>query len=110
MNPIDFTNIVFVFFFVVIDNPDATNIDEAQEAALMRELRNFIYDDETVVVDDCSFVLPFIEGAYYYQSTTPPPATDMPVTNTDTDTDEFTAPLVPAYTEQQLRELLRRQV
>jgi hypothetical protein len=74
-------------------------------------VHNFIFDDEAVVVDDCSFVLPYIEGAYYYQSTTPPPATDIPLTNIDVNTDEFnTNTLVPAYTEQQLKELLRRQV
>jgi len=77
---------------------------------IKRDVHKFIFDDEAVVVDDCSFVLPYIEGAYYYQSTTPPPATDLPVTNVDDDTDEYTGPLVPAYTEQQLKELLRRQV
>jgi hypothetical protein len=74
-------------------------------------VHNFIFDDEAVVVDDCSFVLPYIEGAYYFQSTTPPPATDIPLTNIDVNnTDEYTNSLVPAYTEQQLKELLRRQV
>jgi hypothetical protein len=71
-------------------------------------VHSFIFDDEAVVVDDCSFVLPYMEGAYYYQSTTPPPATDIPLTDVDVNTDEFNT--IPAYTEQQLKELLRRQV
>ncbi len=98
----------FVFFSAGSDTADATT---SHESAIKRDVHNFIFDDEAVVVDDCSFVLPYIEGAYYYQSTTPPPATDIPLTNVDVNTDEFnTIPLVPAYTEQQLKELLRRQV
>ncbi|CAF3440184.1 unnamed protein product [Rotaria socialis] len=89
---------------------DITGANNAHETAIKRDVHNFIFDDETVVIDDCSFVLPYIEGAYYYQSTTPPPATDTPLTNIDINTDDYSAPLVPAYTEQQLRELLRRQV
>jgi hypothetical protein len=73
-------------------------------------VHKFIFDDEAVVVDDCSFVLPYIEGAYYYQSTTPPPATDIPLPNIEVNTDDYTIPLVPSCTEQQLKELLRRQV
>jgi len=91
-------------------NSDMTGATNPQESAIKRDVHNFIFDDETVVVDDCSFVLPYIEGAYYYQSTTPPPATDIPLTNIDVNTDEYTIPLVPAYAEQQLKELLRRQV
>ncbi|CAF0761772.1 unnamed protein product [Rotaria sordida] len=93
-----------------IAGTDITGIDDSHERAIKRDVHNFIFDDETVVIDDCSFVLPYIEGAYYYQSTTPPPATDIPLTNIDVNTDEYTIPLVPSYTEQQLRELLRRQV
>ncbi|UJR28203.1 hypothetical protein I4U23_009454 [Adineta vaga] len=89
---------------------DITGANNSHESAIKRDVHNFIFDDEAVVVDDCSFVLPYIEGAYYYQSTTPPPATDIPLTNNDGTTDEYTIPLVPAYTEQQLKELLRRQV
>ncbi|CAF2343046.1 unnamed protein product [Rotaria sp. Silwood2] len=89
---------------------DITGANDTHETAIKRDVHNFIFDDETVVIDDCSFVLPYIEGAYYYQSTTPPPATDIPLTNIDVNTDDYTIPLVPAYTEQQLRELLRRQV
>ena len=89
---------------------DTTGAMNPQESSMKRDVHNFIFDDETVVVDDCSFVLPYIEGAYYYQSTTPPPATDLPLSSIDTNTDEYTIPLVPAYTEQQLKELLRRQV
>ena len=89
---------------------DITSADNSHEAAIKRDVHKFIFDDEAVVVDDCSFVLPYIEGAYYYQSTTPPPATDMPLTDIDVNIDEYTTPLVPAYTEQQLKELLRRQV
>ena len=92
---------------VTLDTPGA---NQSHESAMKRDVHSFIFDDEAVVVDDCSFVLPYIEGAYYYQSTTPPPATDNPLTNTDVNADDFTAPLVPAYTEQQLKELLRRQV
>jgi len=72
----------------------------------IRDVHKFIFDDEAVVVDDCSFVLPYIENAYYYPPTTPPPVTDLPLANPD----EYATPLVPAYTEQQLKELLRRQV
>ncbi|CAF1182877.1 unnamed protein product [Adineta ricciae] len=89
---------------------DITSADNSHEAAIKRDVHKFIFDDEAVVVDDCSFVLPYIEGAYYYQSTTPPPATDIPLTDIDVNIDEYTTPLVPAYTEQQLKELLRRQV
>jgi hypothetical protein len=89
---------------------DTTGAMNPQESSIKRDVHNFIFDDETVVVDDCSFVLPYIEGAYYYQSTTPPPATDLPLSSIDANTDEYTIPLVPAYTEQQLKELLRRQV
>lgn len=89
---------------------DATSAIDSHVSTIKRDVHNFIFDDEAVVVDDCSFVLPYIEGAYYYQSTTPPPATDMPLTNADVNADEYTIPLVPAYTEQQLKELLRRQV
>ncbi len=95
------------FFKAGLDIIDANN---CPESAMKRDVHNFIFDDEAVVVDDCSFVLPYMEGAYYYQSTTPPPATDMPLTNNDVNKDEYTIPLVPAYTEQQLKELLRRQV
>ena len=91
-------------------NSDTTNANNSHELVIKRDVHNFIFDDEAVVVDDCSFVLPYIEGAYYYQSTTPPPATDIPLTNIDVNTDEYTIPLVPSYTEQQLKELLRRQV
>jgi hypothetical protein len=89
---------------------DPTDPNHLHDSATKRDVHNFIFDDETVIVDDCSFVLPYIEGAYYYQSTTPPPATDIPLSNSDVNTDEYTIPLVPAYTEQQLKELLRRQV
>ena len=74
------------------------------------DVHKFIFDDETVVVDDCSFVLPYIEGAYYYPSTTSPPDTDLSPANLDPTTDAFAQPQVPAYTEPQLKELLRRQV
>ena len=94
----------------VLANSDTTNANNSHELVTKREVHNFIFDDESVVVDDCSFVLPYIEGAYYYQSTTPPPATDIPLTNLDVNTNEYTIPLVPSYTEQQLKELLRRQV
>lgn len=57
-------------------------------------------------MDDCSFVLPFIDGGYYYPPAIPSPVSDIPLANTDS----YTTPLVPAYTEQQLKELLRRQV
>jgi len=70
------------------------------------DVHKFIFDDEAVVIDDCSFVLPYIEGAYYYQPTTPPPITDIPLTNTN----EYATPLISAYTGQQLKELLRHQV
>ena len=73
----------------------------------IHDLHKFIFDDEAVVIDDCSFVLPYIDGAYYYQPTTPPPnTTDISLANAD----QYSSPLVPAYTEQQLKELLRRQV
>ena len=65
-----------------------------------RDVHKFIFDDEAVVVDDCSFVLPYIETAYYYSPTTPPPVTELP----------SATPMAPAYTEQQLKELLLRQV
>ncbi len=71
-----------------------------------RDVHKFIFDDEAVVVDDCSFVLPYIESAYYYQPTTPSSTTDMPLPTNN----EYTTPLVPAYSEQQLKELLRHQV
>ncbi|CAF1466640.1 unnamed protein product [Adineta ricciae] len=71
-----------------------------------RDVHKFIFDDEAVVVDDCSFVLPYIENAYYYPPTSPSPTTELPLTNPN----EFTTPLIPAYTEQQLKELLRLQV
>ncbi|CAF3533189.1 unnamed protein product [Adineta steineri] len=99
-----------------IETEDATNgsdtagVNNSHASTIKRDVHNFIFDDEAVVVDDCSFVLPYIEGAYYYQSTTPPPATDIPLSNVDINTDEYTIPLVPSYTEQQLKELLRRQV
>jgi hypothetical protein len=99
----------FKFSFFFLAESDVTAAANSHETAIRRDVHNFIFDDEAVVVDDCSFVLPYIEGAYYYQSTTPPPATDMPLNN-DVNTDEYTGPLVPAYTEQQLKELLRRQV
>ncbi len=70
------------------------------------DVHKFIFDDEAVVVDDCSFVLPYIEGALYYPPTTPPPVTDISLANTD----EYATPLVSTYTEEQLKELLRRQV
>lgn len=92
-----------------MDSEDA-NALEAHVSTIKRDVHKFIFDDEAVVVDDCSFVLPYIEGAFYYQSTTPPPATDAPLPTTDVDADDYTIPLVPAYTEQQLKELLRRQV
>ncbi|CAF4894029.1 unnamed protein product, partial [Rotaria sp. Silwood1] len=94
----------------IITGSDIKGANDSHETAIKHDVHNFIFDDETVVIDDCSFVLPYIEGAYYFQSTTPPPATDIPLTNIDINTDEYTIPLVPAYTEQQLRELLRRQV
>lgn len=60
------------------------------------------------MVDDCSFVLPYIETAYYYPpATTPPPITDLAIAPSD---QYPTSPLVPTYTEQQLKELLQRQV
>jgi hypothetical protein len=89
---------------------DTTGTTNLQESTIKRDVHNFIFDDETVVVDDCSFVLPYIEGAYYYQSTTPPPATDIPISNNDVTSDDYTIPLVPSYTEHQLKDLLRRQV
>ena len=89
---------------------DTVGTNIPPESDIKRDVHNFIFDDETVVVDDCSFVLPYIEGAYYYQSTTPPPATDIPLSTIDVNTDEYSIPLVPSYTEQQLKELLRRQV
>ena len=73
-------------------------------------MHKFIFDDETVVVDDCSFVLPYMEGAYYYQSSTSPSVTDITQANIDGNTDEYAISLLSAYTEQQLKELLRRQV
>ena len=72
----------------------------------VRDVHKFIFDDEAVVVDDCSFVLPYIENAYYYPPTTPPPITDLAVAPSD----QYPTPLVPAYNEQQLKELLQRQV
>lgn len=99
---------IFLISFAV-DSEDA-NALEAHVSTIKRDVHKFIFDDEAVVVDDCSFVLPYIEGAFYYQSTTPPPATDAPLPTTDVDADDYTIPLVPAYTEQQLKELLRRQV
>lgn len=74
------------------------------------DVHKFIFDDETVVVDDCSFVLPYIEGAYYYPSTASPSDNDLtqPILHVNPET--FTLPHVPAYSEQQLKELLRRQV
>ena len=63
-----------------------------------------------MVVVDCSFVLPYMEGAYYYQSSTPPLVTDITQANIDGNTDEYAISLIPAYTEQQLKELLQRQV
>lgn len=98
-----------MFYFHLVES-DKTDTVNSHVATVKRDVHNFIFDDEAVVVDDCSFVLPYIEGAFYYQSTTPPPATDIPLTNVDVTTDEYTVPLVPAYTEQQLKELLRRQV
>ncbi len=97
-------------FFFLTDGSDIPDTTNSHESTIKRDVHNFIFDDEAVVVDDCSFVLPYIEGAYYYQSTTPPPATDIPLTNIDVNTDDYSLPLVPAYTEQQLKELLRRQV
>ncbi|CAF2405530.1 unnamed protein product [Rotaria sp. Silwood2] len=70
------------------------------------DVHKFIFDDETVVIDDCSFVLPYIQGAYYYEPTTPPTDIDISFANVD----NYATPIVPAYTEQQLKELLRRQV
>ncbi|CAF1277034.1 unnamed protein product [Adineta steineri] len=72
----------------------------------IRDVHKFIFDDEAVVVDDCSFVLPYIESTYYYQPTTPSPTSDMSLTNSN----EYANSLIPAYTEQQLKELLRHQV
>ncbi len=72
----------------------------------IRDVHKFIFDDEAVVIDDCSFVLPYIEGGYYYQPTTSPPITDIPLANTN----EYITSPVSVYTEQQLKELLRRQV
>lgn len=72
----------------------------------VRDVHKFIFDDEAVVVDDCSFVLPYIEHAYYYPTTTPSPITDLPIANSD----QYQTSHVPAYTEQQLKELLQRQV
>lgn len=72
----------------------------------VRDVHKFIFDDEAVVVDDCSFVLPYIEHTYYYPTTTPSPITDLPIANSD----QYQTSHVPAYTEQQLKELLQRQV
>ncbi|CAF4625232.1 unnamed protein product [Rotaria sp. Silwood1] len=72
----------------------------------VHDVHKFIFDDETVVIDDCSFVLPYIEGAYYYEPTTPPTDIDISFANID----DYATPIVPVYTEQQLKELLRRQV
>jgi hypothetical protein len=73
-------------------------------------VHKFIFDDETVVIDDCSFVLPYIEGAYFYPSTTSPPDTDLTTAHIHSTNEPFARAHVPAYTEQQLKELLRRQV
>lgn len=70
------------------------------------DVHKFIFDDETVVIDDCSFVLPYIETAYYYEPTTPPTDLNLSFANID----EYTSPLVPVYNEQQLKEILRHQV
>ena len=72
----------------------------------VRDVHKFIFDDEAVVVDDCSFVLPYIEQAYYYPPTTSSPITVLPIANSD----QYPTPLVSAYTERQLKELLQRQV
>ncbi|CAF0991122.1 unnamed protein product [Rotaria sordida] len=80
---------------------DETGINNATH-----DVHKFIFDDETVVIDDCSFVLPYIESGYYYEPTTPPTDIDISFTNIA----EYVTPIVPAYTEQQLKELLRRQV
>jgi len=69
----------------------------------IRDVHKFIFDDEAVIVDDCSFVLPYIESGYYYPPATP---TDLPLNATN----EFIPPITPVYTEEQLKELLRRQV
>lgn len=111
MNTLRSSKLHLVCFSPIAASSDTPGTTNPQESAIKRDVHNFIFDDETVVVDDCSFVLPYIEGAYYYQSTTPPPATDMPLSSMDMNTDEYNSmPLVPAYTEQQLKELLRRQV
>lgn len=94
---------------------DKENVDPPAAAttavpAPTTDVHKFIFDDETVVVDDCSFVLPYIEGAYYYPSTTSPPDTDLTQTILQANPETFTLPHVPAYSEQQLKELLRRQV
>ena len=86
------------------------NVDPPAAPAPTTDVHKFIFDDETVVVDDCSFVLPYIEGAYYYPSTTSPPDTDLTQTILQANPETFALPHVPAYSEQQLKELLRRQV
>ncbi len=86
----------------------STNIDSITNPTNpTRDVHKFIFDDEAVVVDDCSFVLPYIESGYYYPPITPPlQVNDLPLTSSD----EYATPIVPVYTEQHLKELLRRQV
>ncbi|CAF4111040.1 unnamed protein product [Rotaria socialis] len=72
----------------------------------IQDVHKFIFDDETVIIDDCSFVLPYIEGPYYYESTNSPTDIDTSFSTVD----GYSTPIIPAYTEQQLKELLRRQV
>lgn len=72
----------------------------------IQDVHKFIFDDETVVIDDCSFVLPYIEGPYYFETTSSP--TDLDISFTAVN--DYSTPIMPAYTEQQLKELLRRQV
>lgn len=76
------------------------------------DVHKFIFDDETVVIDDCSFVLPYMEGAFFYPSTASPSDTDLSQLPTENHAETFVIPVaqIPAYSEQQLKELLRRQV
>ena len=87
-----------------------TLIPFADTRTSTQDVHKFIFDDETVIVDDCSFVLPYIEGAYFIPSSTPPSAADHALADADSNADAYTGQRVPAYDEQQLQELLRRQV
>lgn len=89
---------------------EAKESNTTDAPAPISDVHKFIFDDETVVVDDCSFVLPYIEGAFYYPSTASPSDNEFPQTMVHVNPENYVLPNVPAYSEPQLKELLRRQV